>query len=77
MNFRKVLAIAVALGVALVPAAASASTAPTVYTTNYAGYYATGNFGNKVDFFSEATLPTLASAVSTYLRRVARAVGQG
>jgi hypothetical protein len=61
MKIRRILAVAAALGVAAIPAAASASTAPTVYTKNYAGYYATGNFGNKVDFFSHATLPTLAS----------------
>jgi len=61
MKIRRIVAIAAALGVALIPAIASASTAPTVDTTNYAGYYAKGSFGKKVDFYSNATLPTLAS----------------
>jgi hypothetical protein len=61
IKIRRVVAIAAALGVAAIPAVASASTSPTVYTTNYAGYYATGSFGNKVDFCSNATcLPLLA-----------------
>ena len=60
MKVRRVVVIAAALAVALVPTATSAETLATQYTQSYAGHHVTHTFSTG-SIVAPATLPTFSS----------------
>jgi hypothetical protein len=64
MKVRRVVVIAAAFAVALVPTAASAGTLATQYTQSYAGYYVTHTFSTG-SIVAPVTLPTFSSLSQT------------